>query len=240
MKKTYTTLEKDYGATLGKIGVSLGIAQKRTVSKTFPSLLEKESIKRLKPSRKWIISGISGSGKTTVSKVLEHAGFKKLPNVVTRPRRFNEKNSENVFTDTKTFLKWRKEGLLFHPHKRNGAWHAILKSDIKKLQDGKIPMYMDKSIASSIALLKSLPKSIRITFIYLIVPSFLELYKRICSRETEQAKKGKKALNDKEIFYRFEEEISDMGKVVRLPYVYLVNDSPKRIQRIISKFVKNS
>lgn len=240
MKKTYIALEKEYHATLKKVAAFFGITQKRFDPQGLSYGLEKESVKKLGPSRVWIISGISGSGKTTVSKFLDDAGFRKLPNVTTRARRFGEKDSDYVFTDMRTFTKLRKKNTLFHPHKRNAVWHAILKKDIQKLQSGKFCMYMDKSIASSLVLLKAFSKPIRITFVYLLAPSFRDLYKRIYSREVATREAGKKALNKVEIFNRFEEEIRDMEKSTQLPYAYLVNDSPKRVKKIIRKFVENS
>lgn len=236
MKKTYATLEKDYSVSLDKIRATLGIIRRRTNSGKLPYELERGSMDRLKPSRVWILSGISGSGKTTISKILDSIGFKKLPNVTTRPRRLREKGSEYVFVDTKTFLAWRKRNMLFHPHKRNAVWHALLKKDIKKLLSRKFRVYMDKSVASSLVLLKEFPRPACITFIYLLAPSFRDLYKRIYSRESVH---GERALSKTEIFDRFEEEIQDMEKARKLPYVYLVNDSPKRVRKIIRRFIKN-
>jgi len=240
MKKTYTTLEQDYHVALNKIRASLGIVQKRANFRTLPYLLEDGSARKLKPSRVWIISGISGSGKTTVSEVLNGAGFKKLPNVTTRPRRLGEKDSEYVFVDANTFLDWRKKNMLFHPHRRNAVWHAILKKDIQKLQNERRRVYLDKSIASSLALLNAFSRPISITFIYLLAPSFRDLYKRISAREIVRARRGEKALSKGEIFSRFKEEIRDMKNGTKLPYAYLVNDAPERIKKIIKNFIKTA
>lgn len=234
---TYKTLEKDYYVVLKTLTSSLENKGKAISRSELPYFLETSTLPRLKPARRWIISAISGSGKTTILKQFVSAGFHKLLNVTTRPARAGETNSDYIFVDKKTFLSWKRHKLLFHPHKRNGAWHAILKKDIKKLVGKNSSFYLDKSIASSLKLKSYLPQKINFTYIYILPPTFGELYKRILKRETTQKEKGGEYLSTKEIFNRFKEEIDDMKKATKLPYVYVVNDSLSRVKQLLHKTI---
>jgi len=137
------------------------------------------------------------------------------------------------------FLLWKRQNLLFNPHKRNGVWHAILKKDIRKLTDRNSLIFLDKSVSSSIKLKRNLPEKVNFTFIYVLTPTFKELYIRILKREA-LGKKSEKHLTKKEIFDRFEEEIKDLHKSTKLPYVYVVNDSLKRVERFLNKPIQDS
>jgi len=240
MSLEFKTLEKEYNKTIRDIVLFLNIKKRLLTPRKITYLLEENTLAKLKPNRCWIISGISGSGKTTISNFLNTAKFKKLRNITTRPKRSEENNKEYIFISEKKFLLWKNKNLLFDPHKRNGVWHAMLKKDIKKIENKNTLIYLDKSVASSIALSKILPKKINFTFVYILTPTFKELYKRIIKRELLRRKKEGKYLSKKEIFKRFEEEIEDMKKTIKLPYVYIVNDSLKRVKKILNKTIKMS
>lgn len=236
MDISYKVLEKDYYKALRTIAFSLKIKNKSITKIKLPYLLENATLFRLKPKRRWIISAISGSGKTTISKYLVTANYKKIPNVTTRPRRFGEKFVDYFFVSNSKFLSLKKRNLLFHPHKRNEVWHAIMKKDIGKFNNKKSKIYLDKSVASSLALINSLPKKTDFNYVFILPPTFNELYKRMKKRERSRDKK--EYLSKKQIFKRFEEEIKDMQKSIELPYIYVVNDSLPRVRTLIRRALK--
>lgn len=233
---TYNTLEKDYYKALQKITNSLKIKEQASKEELL-YLLENNTLPRLKQNSLWIISAISGSGKTTILKQLASVGFCKLPNVTTRAQRAEETENDYVFVDKKTFLAWKLNNLLFHPHKRNGVLHAILKTDIQKLKNKDSFFYLDKSVAASLKLKEALPNNIKFTFLYVLTPTFKELYARITKRENLRKINGEKYLSKKEIFNRFKEEINDMKKSPKLPYIYIVNDSLNRVRKLLNKII---
>mgnify|MGYP003393691539 CR=1 FL=1 len=236
---SYKTLENNYYKTLQNIANSLNIGNKITSRIKLPYLLENITICKLHPERRWIMSGISGSGKTTISHLLTNVGFRKLPNIKTRPRRSEEASNENYFVDKETFLSWNKGGLLFNPHIRNGTLHAILKKDLEKLTHKNTLTYLDKSVASALSLVKAIGNDLDFNYVYILTPTFKKLYIRIMKREFLY-QKDERRLNKKEIFERFQEETRDMEKSIKLPYAYVVNDSLKRVEKILSLPIKNS
>ena len=74
-------------------------------------------------------------------------------------------------------------------------------------------------------------------FIYMLAPTFRTLHKRLRSREQrEKTRDG--ALTDIQIRTRFEEEIAEMEKSVKIPYVYILNDAPERIEYCLKRYLK--
>ena len=239
MNLSYRTLEKEYYKEMHAIAASISQDAPIISNIDLPYFLEKETLAKLKQNSCWIISAISGTGKTTISEQFISRGFKKLPNVTTRPKRPEEKNNDCVFISNSSFTLWKNNGLLFYPHKRNGVWQGILKKDIKKLKNSTSLIYFDKSVESAIALRKKIPKAIDFTFIYLLPPTFKELSIRIQKREYSR-KNYKKALSQKEILKRFKEEIRDMKKSIKLPYVYIVNDYLPRVRKLLKESINKS
>ncbi len=232
-RKTYRELERGYYGALHELLASRRGGHGRATKKAIPYALEQATQHLLRPARCCMLSGISGSGKTTITGLLEVAGFRKLPNVTTRPRRDEERGEDYVFTDADTFLSWKREGKLFHPHKRNGVWHAILQTDVVGLKRGNRRLYADKSVAGVLALAREIPIVERTTLVYILAPSFRELYNRIVARENMRRRNGGQGLSRSQIFDRFHEEISDMRKSAKLPYVYIVNDTRARVARML-------
>ena len=194
-------------------------------------VLERLTEPRLRSSSHWFISGISGSGKTTVTRILQEQGFHGLPNVTTRAKRSNEQETDYVFTDEETFAKWEQNGLLFHSHTTNGVSHAIRYEDLQRLSTNE-KLYADKSVTSLSVLYKEVPALHVATLIYLLPPSFDELCIRIEARE----KSDVRALSRQEILTRFSEEIEEMHKSIELPYAYIVNDSKERVTNKVKSF----
>src|SRR3989338_3713370 len=78
----------------------------------------------------YIISGISGSGKTSLGLRLEGRGFRKIPNTVTRPRRPEERENDCIFVDEAEFLRlWGSEKFAT-VCRTNGMWHGFRWSDV--------------------------------------------------------------------------------------------------------------
>lgn len=197
--------------------------------------LERATAQRLRVTGHWFVSGISGSGKTTITSLLDTHGFSRLPNVTTRARRHGERETDYVFTDESTFQEWEQRGLLFHPHTTNRVSHAIRHEDLKRLETDE-KLYVDKSVKSLSVLYEEVPAVKNANLIYLLAPTFDELYERISAREKSRPEGT--ALSEVAILDRFEEEIEDMRKSAKLPYAYLVNDTPERVVSLIECFVR--
>jgi len=75
----------------------------------------------------------------------------------------------------------------------------------------------------------------RTCLIYILPPSFRELYKRISIREQERESNNEKTLSKLEILDRFEEEIADMRLARKMPYAFLVNDNRSRVKKAIAQ-----
>ena len=237
MTPTLRNLESRYYRVLKTVAKKRGVPIGRVKREKIPQMLEKATVPSLHLSNTWFVSGISGSGKSTVVKMLERGGFVRLPNVVTRPKRPEESAHDYIFTDDATFLKWKRGGLLFHPHKTNEVWHAILKKNLKRMTGGKHGMYADKSVTSAIKIVQEFPRMRGSNFIYMLAPTFRTLHKRLRSREQrEKTRDG--ALTDIQIRTRFEEEIAEMEKSVKIPYVYILNDAPERIEYCLKRYLK--
>lgn len=180
------------------------------------------------------LSGISGAGKTTIAQVLEAKGFQKVPNVTTRTRRQNERETDNVFLTQTEFDRLHQSGDLFYPHVRNGVWQAIRLSDLDVLISGKRRMYMDKSPSSVKKLLTQFPELTEsVECIYLLPPSISELYNRIIARESTMDL----GLTHKAIMGRLHEEVADMVTLLDLDYRFVVNDDLKRVEEKIKELL---
>lgn len=172
------------------------------------------------------LSGISGAGKTTIAQVLEAKGFQKVPNVTTRTRRHNERETDNVFLTQTEFDSLNQAGDLFYPHMRNGVWQAIRVSDIDTLRFRKKLRYMDKSPSSVNKLFTQFPDlDDSAECVYLLPPSIFELYNRIVTRESTVYS----GLSHEAIMQRFHEEVADMVTLKDLNYRFVVNDDLKRM-----------
>jgi len=192
-----------------------------------PYALEDVTRPHLRASDTWFVSGISGSGKTTITKMLEGAGYARLKNVLTRARRPEETDRDNIFIDTPTFVQLENDGALYDPHITNGTWHALQKSDVDALVEGSKKFYVDKSVRSTGVLLDAFPTLTRSTFVYVLPPSFEELWNRISTRE-----RGDLRMPEAEIRARPTSlpEIADLKKTIGIPYAYVVNDTLQRVQ----------
>lgn len=225
-------LEAEYNKALQMIARKHGI---RAATPVLAKAIEKKTIGRFRYSNVWFVSGISGSGKSTIVKFLERHGFRRVPNVVTRKKRPEESESDAVFADTATFLKWRKRGLLFHPHKTNAVWHAMRKSDIEKMVRAKNRLYADKSVKSILAIIDAYPRVRDSVFLYILPPSFRELHARLSKRESDKTRRG---LTQRAIHDRFAEEIVDMRRSMKIPSIYILNDSKVRVRKVLNAIIK--
>ena len=228
------SLERQYNRTLREVALKHGLSPDSTQA-GLVSQIENTTGGNLHSSPTWVLSGISGSGKSTIVKILQRKGFERLPNVVTRHRRPEESETDNRFVDDKTFIELQRKGELFHPHVTNGVRHAILKQDIEKLISGEHLLYLDKSVSSVLSLLEEYPALRSATFVYLLPPSFETLCERLHGRERSGYRHH--ALTSEQILSRLEEEIGQMKQSGNVPYAYVVNDSIERVKNIIASYL---
>ncbi len=238
MDSSFEKLESDYYKALEILLRHLGNNSAASTRRAIPYSLEKSTEGLLKRSRCWIISGISGSGKTTITKLLDQRGFKRLPNVTTRLRRIGEQSSDCIFVDKPKFMQWLNADKLFHPHRRNKVWQAMRVQDIQKFERGRSLLYVDKSVAGALELVQAAPSVQASMFLCVLPPSFRELYRRISKREGVRKKSGEQHLSKNDILDRFFEEIKDIKKSFKLPYAYIVNDSLERVQKMLDGYAR--
>lgn len=222
---SYRELAEKWNGALKEVCLALGEQNENYA----PSRLEELSRNRFKRSNCYVISGISGSGKTTFGKMLEYLSFRKLPTAVVRNRRPEEvQGLDYIFVNESTFRQWEKEGEFLFSHRTNGVFHGFPRSHLAVFKDCQGKFYLDKSIKSVYQLLPYIYT--RSTLIYLLPPSFEELYHRISKRE----QKFSSGLSAMEIISRFEEEIEEFRQSINFPYTYFVNESPDSLLRLLS------
>lgn len=222
MGRDIDQLERDFSTACRELLIKMiGTDDKSVADEHLPDQLEQRSSETNNKYTTVFLSGISGSGKSTVASMLEENDFQKVPNVTTRARRPNERSEDCVFVTQCEFDRMNLGNKLFHPHKRNGVWQAVLQSDIESLSSTHVRKYMDKSPSSVKEILtnySSVRKSA--VCIYLLPPSITELYKRIKLRESS----SKSSLSTEEIIARFSEEIADMETLKDVDYKFIVNN----------------
>lgn len=166
-----------------------------------------------------ILSGMSGSGKSTIGRVLEQEhGYEKLRNVYTRKKRDDETESDGIFVSTSEFHTWREKGELLIAKKTNAAWHGIRSDEMDKLTSGTF-IWADKSVGSLLELGQDFWGNA--SMIYILPPDFATLLDRLRLREHGTTY----ALSEIEITARLQEEVEEMMQSIRLPYRYVSNTS---------------
>lgn len=78
--------------------------------------------------------GKSGSGKSTMARVLENKGYPEIVSHTTRPMRDNETGREYVFSDKKTFEESLKAGEVFEWTEFGGNYYWTLHSDYEGIE----------------------------------------------------------------------------------------------------------
>lgn len=154
----------------------------------------------------FIISGPAGVGKTTLSKMLteEFPCISRSTTYTTRTPRDYEKNGKDYhFVSEETFKKMDLEGEFLETAKIYGNFYGTSFEDIQSLQKkGKhVLLVIDVQGA------ESLRDQLDATFIFINIPSLLELKKRLKERGTESEKElqirlenAEKEIQAKEIF----------------------------------------
>lgn len=221
-----------YYRVLKAIAESLSISKADQIS--IEQALQERTRVRLKTRNHWIISGISGSGKSTISQLFINNGFKKLRNVTTRSKRPDETEEDYIFVNDAEFQRLRHNKKIFHPHITNKKWHGILYADLNGLNTDE-RLFLDKSVKSSIAITSELLNVVETSnFVYLLAPSFEDLVKRVLVREQTNQNNS---MSVSDIIDRFNEEIEDMNNTLKLPYAYLINDNEFEINNLISSYI---
>ena len=221
---------KEYARVLQNIATKLSITANSNAA--LPYSIEVATLNRIKDTGPWFVSGISGSGKSTVTSNLAAHGYEKLRNITTRAKRPGETDADYIFTDDATFKMWEAQGRIFDPHITNKVWHGILFEDLQKLQQGGT-VFMDKSVKSVRGIVHAFPDMTQsVNFVYILPPSFDVLLERLLGREVAHAHAG---MQHHELLDRFAEEIDEMAQTVELPYAYIVNDNAERVQQLLAR-----
>lgn len=176
-------IESRYYATLRRVLKQVARAEPTCSNEQLCHELERLTHGRLKVSPHWFLSGISGAGKSTTIRILAEHGFRRLPNVTTRDARPGEDVSDYVFVNDATFEQWNAEGRIFQPHITNKVWHGILQEDIDRVRGGSDPLFADKSVKSVVSLVEAVPEMADANLVYILAPTFRDLYARIENRE---------------------------------------------------------
>ena len=217
-----------YESSLFDLAKSLGITEPVSIE-FLPKKIEEASLKRFKKIVKlFIITGFSGSGQTSIGKILKKNGVKCIRNVTVRPKRTRETNSDYIFVDESTFWKWEADGKFIHFCKTNNIWYAVLKEDFDQILLTHKRFYMNKSVSSVFDLMPLL-RSVDYGLIFILPPSFKVLLQRFKKRQGIRTVTAK----ENEIFLRLNTGIDQLKMSNNLPYLYLVNDSLKRISSLI-------
>jgi guanylate kinase len=185
-------------------------------------------------SQRVCISGMSGSGKSTIGAALEMQGYRRIPNTTTRMPRPGESRNAYRFVDRQTFERSVTEQMIITPHMRNGVYHGIHRDEVTRLCTQSERVYIEKSVAGCIALTEHYPELTDALFLYLLPPSIPVLYERLHAREVSYGTQG---MHESEILSRITEELDDCTLSPKVPYVYLYNNSIDSTITLINQLI---
>ncbi len=152
-----------------------------------------------------VLSGIGGSGKTSVLRYLEELGFNVLPTVTTRPRR-NSDGRDRVNVSPEEFHQRVEKNEFAFWQVTNGYYQGFPTENLRALR-GFVPTIVDKSIPSVLKIKEALPQFAleRIAFVYLMRPSVWSNFESLSERDH---------IHESDFRRRTTEELNE------LPYLY--------------------
>jgi guanylate kinase len=166
-----------------------------------------------------ILSGMSGSGKSTIGKLLEQEyDYRKFRNVYTRKMRDTETESDGIFVNDKKFHEWHNNGELLIAKKTNAVWHGIRHDELNRYSESA-RIWADKSVSSLLELGQTFWGNA--SLIYILPPDFATLLDRLKQRESGITY----SLTEMEVSARLQEEAEEMIDSTQLPYRYVINES---------------
>lgn len=186
-----------------------------------------------KPGFLIIIAGPSGAGKGTVRK--EIMKNKKLNlvfsiSLTTRKIRKGEKNGIDYhFVSEKKFKDAIKKGDLLEYNNYVGHYYGTSKSQVEKVRKAGKNIVLEIDVNGTKNILKAFDKKDILSF-FIVAPSIKELEKRIRGRSTE---------SQVDIKNRLKKAKEEMKLKNKFDHV-IVNDSPTRASKEITKIIKNA
>ncbi|MCQ2794709.1 MAG: guanylate kinase [Bacilli bacterium] len=186
-----------------------------------------------KPGFLIIIAGPSGVGKGTVRK--EIMKNKKLNlvfsvSLTTRAIRKGEKNGvDYYFVSEKKFKEAIKNGDLLEYNNYVGHYYGTSKSQVEKVRKAGKNIVLEIDVNGTKNVMKAFSKKDIVSF-FIVAPSVKELEKRIRGRSTE---------SQADIKNRLKKAKDEMKLKDKFDHV-IVNDSPTRASKEITKIIKNA
>lgn len=203
------------------------------ITQNAPYRLESERvtqvIRTMTPISLVVINGPAGAGKSTVGKILESNGLKRIPRVTTRPRRDDEVHGKDYhFVEDSVFHEFVSQGKIAAAKTTYGFWRGFFKEAFVNVQDN-----YTEGESSLKAIEETGIDRNSILHIFLLPPSGEEWLSRL----QIQHKKGH--FSEEEFTRRLQEGVQYLKKSTQhfktFPRsIYLVNDDLGRIEAIIS------
>lgn len=210
-----------------------------------PQLLEKITSERIKVKKSEasfvVISASASVGKSTVGKIIEGLGLKRLPRVTSREKRSSETNGHDYFfLSPEEFDRQRQSGEFLFSKETYGKGRAISKKLFDQALASDKKFYAEGDALAYHEIIKNYPeyKNVRYQSIFLLPPSFTELLRRLEELKDREEEK----ISTDEIKKRLEQAIfylEESGNhIVNNIYDgFLVNDELSRVEQKIKEYL---
>lgn len=187
-----------------------------------------------------VLNGPAGAGKSTLGKILEGIGYKRIPRITSRPKRAGEVHGRDYhFVTADVFLEHANKGEVLAAKTTYGHHRGFLKKDFHEVAAGGL-FYTEgeSSLKAIYEYSKDHPLPLQLVLnIFLITPTGSEWVRRI----EEQTQAGH--FSDEEKRERLAEGVAYLRKsaahLAHFPRsLYLVNDDIERVEGILAAFAQ--
>lgn len=185
-----------------------------------------------------VLTGASGSGKGTIGSLLEKQGIGKFPRITTRPMRPGEQDGVDYHFISDSEFNQRRDSGDFVQHVWNrGVGRGISSSDLEERIKTGQPFYIDAGAETAVNFTpRAQAAGFKPALIFLLTPSFEELYTRLMGRIEEQQQDKSGTVEDAaEINKRLNIAPVLLDRTADTVNTYLVNDAPDRVANKIVK-----